>query len=127
MMKALKISLLFAVALLALASCTTFKASGLSMTLDSQKYTVVGSFSTTVWVNEFLGYAAGAKLVNLSADATDSAVKDAIQKEIRAKGGIAAVDVTITHQASFVNLLLNGITLSLYAPSTLIITGTIVK
>jgi len=86
-MKTLKIFLVFGVAALALASCMTFKASGLSVTTADSKYQVMGSFTTTVWVNEFLGSPGGAKILNLSADATDPLVAAAIDKEIKAKGG----------------------------------------
>jgi hypothetical protein len=126
-MKALKISALFAVALLVLASCTTFKASGLSVANEVPKYTVLGNFRISVGVTELLGSPAGIKLANITANATDSAVTDAIQKEIREKGGTAAINVTIIHQASFIDILLSGITASIYSPSHVIITGTIVK
>ena len=110
-----------------LASCTTFKASGLSYSLKAPKTTVVGDFKVEVWVNEFLGAPAGAKLFNITADATEGPVKDAIQKEIRDRGGDAAIDVTIEHQASFVDILLGAVTASIYAPGTVIVTGTVVK
>jgi hypothetical protein len=54
-------------------------------------------------------------------------VKDAIQNAIRDKGGDAAINVTIEHQASFVDILLGAITSGIYAPGNVIITGTIVK
>jgi hypothetical protein len=126
-MKALKMSLILALVVLAVTSCTTFKASGLSFTTAPAQQTTLGTFRTEVWVNGFMGSSGGAKLFNISSDFTDQAVKDAIQKEIAAKGGTAAVDVTIENQASFVDLLLNSITWNLYAPSNVIITGTVVK
>jgi hypothetical protein len=127
MMKVLKVSLLFSVALLLLASCTTFKATGLSVTNEAPKYTVLGDFNVTVGVTELLGSPAGAKLLNITAEATDSVVTAAIQKEIKAKGGTAAVNVSIIHKASFINYLLSGLTLSIYSPSQVVITGTVVK
>ncbi|NNM66703.1 MAG: hypothetical protein HKM06_01695 [Spirochaetales bacterium] len=126
-MKALKMSLILALVVLAVTSCTTFKASGLSYTTAPAQQTSLGTFHTEVWVNGFLGASGGTKLFNISSDFTDQAVKDAIQKEIAAKGGTAAVDVTIENQASFVDIILNAITDDLYAPSNLIISGTIVK
>ena len=126
-MKISKYVALLVVAIALLASCTTFKASGLSYSLQAPKTTVLGDFKVEVWVNEFLGEAGGAKLFNITADATEGPVKDAIQNAIRDKGGDAAINVTIEHQASFVDVLLNVVTSSIYAPGNVIITGTIVK
>ena len=126
-MKTLKYVALLVIAIALLASCTTFKASGLSYNLKAPKTTVLGDFRVEVWVNEFLGEAGGAKLFNITADATEGPVKDAIQNAIRDKGGDAAINVTIEHQASFVDVLLNVVTSSIYAPGNVIITGTIVK
>ena len=126
-MKALKFVAVLVVAAAVIASCTTFKASGLSYTLKERKTTVLGDFKVEVWVNEFLGTSGGSNLFNITADATESPLKEAIQKEIKDKNGDAAINVTIEHQASFVNILLNGITSGIYAPSMVIVTGTIVK
>jgi hypothetical protein len=119
----------FVAALLALSitSCSTFKASGLAVNAKGAQYTSLGEFQTEVWVNSFLGASAGSKLFNLTADATEGPIADAIQKEISAKGGTAAVNITIQHKASFVNLLLNWITGDIYAPGTVIISGTVIK
>src|SRR5208337_5132999 len=126
-MKALRYIALLVVAIALLASCTTFKASGLSYSLKAPKTTVLGDFKVELWVNEFLGSPAGAKLFNITADATEGPVKDAIQNAIRDKGGDAAINVTIEHQASFVDILLTAVTGEIYAPGTVIISGTIVK
>ena len=126
-MKNFKVVALLFVAAALLASCTTFKASGLSYSIASPKTTVLGDFKTEVWVNEFLGASGGANLFNISADATEGAVREAIQNAIKEKNGDAAINVTIEHQASFVDLLLNAITSSIYAPGNIIISGTIVK
>ena len=126
-MKALKLSLFLVLACAVLASCTTFTASGLSYTLKAPKTTTLGDFRTEVWVNEFLGSSAGAKLFNITADATNAAVQDAVQKEIKDRNGDAAVNVTVTHQASFVDIVLNVVTSSIYAPGLVIVSGTVVK
>ncbi len=127
-MRFMRTALLLAVALVLVIGCTTFKASGLSYTpAGSTKYTIVGDFHTSVWVNEFLGNSGGAKLFNLTADATEGPVKDAIETAIKEKGGTGAVNITIMHQASFINLILNGITSGLYAPSMVIVSGTVIK
>jgi hypothetical protein len=112
---------------LLLFGCTTFKASGLAMAPSDAKYTVLGNFETDVWVNEFLGASAGAKLFNISADATDGPVGDAIARAVRQKGGTGAVNITIEHRASFLDLICEGITLSLWSPSLVKITGTVIK
>jgi len=126
-MKALKVFLIVGWAFLLLASCMTFKASNLAVSAPDAKYTVLGNFTTTVWVNEFLGSPGGAKLFNLSADSTDPLVTEAIQKEIKAKGGTAAVNITIVHKASFLDVLLGLFTGDIYAPSVVEISGTVVK
>ena len=126
-MKNLKPIAFLVVAAALLASCTTFKASGLSYSLKSTKTTVLGDFKTEVWVNEFLGSSGGANLFNITADATEGPVKDAIQNAIKEKNGDAAINVTIEHQASFVDILLNALTSSIYAPGNVIVSGTIVK
>jgi hypothetical protein len=126
-MKVLRYAALLALAIALLASCTTFKASGLSYSLKAPQTTILGDFKVEVWVNEFLGSPAGAKLFNITADATEGSVKEAIQNAIRDKGGDAAINVTIEHQASFVDILLGAVTSGIYAPGNVIITGTIVK
>ena len=73
-MKSFRVPLLALCVLLLGTSCTTFKASGLSYSPAETKYTVLGDFHTTIWVNEFLGSSGGAKLLNLTADATEGPV-----------------------------------------------------
>ncbi|HTX73059.1 MAG TPA: hypothetical protein VMC79_09565 [Rectinemataceae bacterium] len=126
-MKSLRIALIVGAAALLLASCMTFKATGLAVTAQDAKFTVLGNFSTRVWVNEFLGSPGGAKILNVTADATDPAIAAAIDREIKAKGGTAAVAITIVHRASFVNILLAAITAGIYAPSVVEISGTVVR
>jgi hypothetical protein len=125
--KNLKVMAFLVVAAALLASCTTFKASGLSYSLKPTKTTVLGNFRTEVWVHEFLGSPGGAKLFNISADATEGPVKQAIQNAIIEQNGDAAINVTIEHQASFVDVLLGAVTSGIYAPGNVIVSGTIVK
>jgi hypothetical protein len=119
--------LAFAALALLLSSCTTFKFSGAQITKEIPSYTVVGDFMITVNVNKFLGASGGATLFNVASDATDAVIYDAIQREISKYTGDAAVNVTIEYQASFLNLLCNGLTASLWAPATAIVSGKIVK
>lgn len=110
-----------------LAGCTTFKATGIAAPVPGDSTTVVGKFHTTIWVNGFLGASAGAKLFNVTADVTDGAIRDAIDKAVSDKGGTSAVDITIEHRASFLDLLLNGLTWFIWAPAEIEISGTIIK
>ena len=64
-MKTLKLMAVLVASVALIASCTTFKASGLSYSLKGQKTTVLGEFKTEIWVNEFLGAPAGAKLFKI--------------------------------------------------------------
>jgi hypothetical protein len=111
----------------ALSGCTTFKLSGAQVTAQLPAYTSVGTFDVTLWVHKFLGESGGVTLFNITADAMDTPIYDAIQREIHKFSGDAAVNVTITYGASFVDLLLNGLTSGIYAPAEAHITGTIVK
>jgi hypothetical protein len=43
------------------------------------------------------------------------------------ENGDAATNITIEFEASFVDLLLNGITSGIYAPGNVIVSGTVVK
>ncbi|SRR6056297_797686 len=109
------------------ASCTTFQLSGIQMNEDMPSYQSVGQFETTVMVNEFLGSSGGANIVNASATAMDNPIYDAVRREINKYSGDAAVNVTVKYQATFVDLLLNGITSGIYAPAHAKIEGTVVK
>jgi hypothetical protein len=119
--------LVLLLAVIALSSCTTFQLSGTQVTKQIPSYTSVGTFDITIPVNEFLGSSGGANLFNVTADAMDTVIYDAIQREIQKYTGDAAVNVTVTYQASFVDILLNVITFNIYAPAHAHITGTIVK
>lgn len=109
------------------ASCTTFQLSGIQMNEEMPSYQAVGEFETSVMVNEFLGSSGGANLVNATATNMDNPIYDAVRREINKYSGDAAVNVTVKYEASFVDLLLNGITFGLYAPAHAKIEGTVVK
>ncbi len=109
------------------ASCTTFQLSGIQMNEEMASYQTVGEFETTVMVNEFLGNSGGANIVNVTATEMDNPIYDAVRREINKYSGDAAVNVTVTYEATFVDLLLNGVTFGLYAPAHAKINGTVVK
>ena len=110
-----------------IASCTSFQMSGIQITAEIPSYQTVGEFEITVRVTEFLGTAGGINLFNVSADAMDEKIYDAIQREIQKFTADAAVNVTVKYQASLMNLILNGITMTFVAPATATVTGVLVK
>lgn len=126
MKKATKvIGVLLAVFLVA--SCTTFRVEGAQFNKTTPKYTVVGDFSITVKVIEWLGSSGGSNLGNLTAENMAAPIQEAIQKEIANKSGDAAINVSIEYKASTLDVILNGVTGSIFAPATALIKGTVVK
>jgi hypothetical protein len=108
-------------------SCTTFQVSGVQMNKETPSFQTIGQFETKVVVHEFLGESGGINFVNITATNMDEKIFDAIRREIEKFSGDAAVNVTIKYEATFVDLLLNVITASIYAPAHATISGTIVK
>jgi hypothetical protein len=108
-------------------ACVSFKSSGLQMGMSTSGTENLGNFTTTVFVNKFLGTSAGTNLFNLSSDATDGKVRIAIEKEIQKKGGTAAINISIKYWAGPFQAILNGLTGTLWAPGTLTITGTVIR
>ena len=111
----------------AIVSCTTFKITDVQIAKERQEYESLGVFNVTVNVHEFIGSAGGTNLFNATAENMNPEIYDAVQREITKLGGDAAVDVTIEYKATFVDMLLNYVTASIYAPAHAIITGTVVK
>ena len=127
-MKLNKIALIVLVVLaVVLSSCTTFKLSGVQVTKEIPSYETVGTFDVSIKVNEFLGSPGGANFNNYSADAMDTVIYDAIQREIQKFTGDAAVNVVIEYKAEFIDMLFAGFTGNLYSPATAYISGVIVK
>lgn len=118
---------LFVVLAVVLSSCTTFKLSGTQVTKEIPAYDSVGTFNITVKVTEFLGSPGGANLGNITADAMDTKIYDAIQREIQKYTGDAAVNIVVEYKAEVIDILLTGITGGLYSPATAHISGTVVK
>ena len=108
-------------------SCTTFQVSGVQMNKETPSFQAVGQFEKTIVVNEFLGNSGGINLLNVTATNMDEKIFDAIRREIEMFSGDAAVNVTIKYEATFIDLLLNVLTASIYAPAHATISGTIVK
>jgi len=127
-MKVNKIALLFLIVIaVVLSSCTTFKLSGVQVTKEIPAYDTVGEFDITVKVSEFLGTPGGANLGNITSDAMDTKIYDAIQREIQKFTGDAAVNVTVEYKAEVMDILFAGITGGLYAPATAHVSGVIIK
>ncbi len=126
MKRAMKI-LAVAVAIMAVGACTTFQLSGIHIVEDMPSMSPIGDFETTIKVHEFVGASGGANLFNVTADTMDNEIYDAIRREVQRRSGDAAINVTVRYEASFVDLLLNGLSFNLYAPATAVISGTVVS
>jgi len=112
---------------LAITSCTSFRMSGLEFSAMPELGEIVGNFDTTVRINRFLAAPGSVSVFNVSAGATDPAIVNAIRHQIANMGGTMAVNVSIVETASFGDFFLNTITWGLWAPSTIRVTGTVVR
>jgi hypothetical protein len=113
-----------------LTGCTTFAASGLQMGLyiNGQKYEKVGNFSEKEWTNKFFGWCPnGGTLFNLTSEATDPQVKEAVEKNIKKLGGDAAIDVKIEYGTNPFQWIVSSITFGIWLPGTVTVSGTVVK
>jgi hypothetical protein len=113
-----------------LTGCITFQASQLQVGLyiNGQKYEKVGDFSEKEWTNKFLGWApGGGTLFNLSSTATDRQVREAVEKNIKKLGGDAAIDVRIRYGSNPLHWILSTITMGIWMPGTVTVTGTVIK
>jgi len=108
-------------------SCTSFQVSGVEVAQQPSSGNVLGNFDINVTTHKFLGGAAGTNLFNVTSDATDPRVIDAIKAEVARLGGTKAINVKIEYKATIINILLNVITGTIYAPSTAHVTGTVIK
>lgn len=124
--KAMQVAVIV-VAVLAVGACTTFQLSGIQVVEDMPGMSPIGDFEIKLPVHEFLGGSGGTNLFNVTATNMDNEIYDAIRREVERRSGDAAINVTVRYEASFVNLLLNGITFGLYAPATAHVSGTVVS
>jgi hypothetical protein len=109
------------------AACTTFQASGLQMGISTSGTEVLGDFSRRVYINKFLGQSGGTNIFNLSSNATSGPIRDAIDDEVRKKGGTAAINISVKYGSNPFQWFLNGLTFNIWAPSTVVITGTVIR
>ncbi|MDR0503978.1 MAG: hypothetical protein LBH16_11735 [Treponema sp.] len=111
------------------AACTAFTADGLMLVAvqNPSSFEILGDFDIKVSSSKFIGAAGGVNFANITSDVTSNLLRDAIEREITRKGGTAAINVSIKYGPSFGQLFLNGLTMGIWAPSTISISGTIVK
>jgi hypothetical protein len=108
-------------------ACTTFQASGIQIGMSISGAEILGNFTTKVYINKFLGQSGGTNILNLSSNATNGPIRDAIDKEIQKKGGTAAINISIKYGSNPIQWFLNYLTFNLWAPATVTIKGTIIK
>ena len=125
MKKNLLIVALCAVLVVLFASCTTFSFANAGY--GTFKGTELGQFDITVKSMEFLGYPGSVNLANITQGTGQDAVAAAIQAEIDALGGTAAINVTVEQNASVINLILASVTGSIVAGEEVHVTGTVIK
>lgn len=108
-------------------SCTTFRAEGLAFSPMTDNVEVLGTFSKSKTVHEFLGTPGGANLFNISAATMSDKVSGIIWKEILEKGGNGARNITISYSAGPLAYLANTITFGIWAPAKLKISGEVIR
>ena len=125
MKKVVSIAMLSGVVLFILASCTTVSFEGLQMQKDLQSYSVVKDFRLELSDTKLVGVQTTVGLISLNEP--DERIFQRIREEIDKVSGDAAIDVSIQYGTSFTDLLLNTVTVGLFSPRTIVVTGTIVS
>lgn len=116
-----------ATVLLTMVGCTTFKAGGLAYEPTYSDVEILGSFKKSVVVSKFLGTSGGETLFNISQGSIDGKIRTVIQDEVAKLGGTGARNITIEEKASFLGMLGNSITGHIWAPTRIIVEGTVVR
>lgn len=125
-MKKSVVTVLIAVLILLLASCTTFKATGLAVYEQQGGEKFLGHFEKEVTVTELLGISGGANILNITASAMDDKIQKIVQDEIAKKGGNAALNVEIEYKTTLIDLIINEFTASILAPAHLVVSGDVI-
>jgi len=100
----------------------------MGLVINGQKYEKVGDFKEKEWTNKFLGWGVnGGTLFNLSSNATDPQVRQAVEKNVKKLGGDGAIDVKIKYGSNPLHWFLTLITGAIWVPGTVTVTGTVVK
>ena len=116
------------IAVMTIMSCTTFQASGFQMRVEGAgDYEVLGDFSRKIWAHKFFGQSGGQTLFNISSNMTDGPARRAIEREVRDRGGTAAINIKVKWGSNPVQWFLNCLTFSIWAPGTITVSGTVVK
>ncbi|MCL2412450.1 MAG: hypothetical protein FWC97_12500 [Treponema sp.] len=110
-----------------LSGCTTFRASGLQMGIENTEHEILGYFFTVVPINRFFGVSGGPTLFNNRAWVADVVVQEVVMREVRIRNGDAAINVSITYGATLLQHFLNSLTLSIWAPSVVTVSGTVIR
>lgn len=113
--------------LLLTSSCTSFQISSLEVAQQLTSGIFVSNFDIEVRIIKFAGGSAGKTLANMKVDETDQAIIDAIKEEVARLGGNRAVNVKIEYSATFLDVLLNVLSLNIYAPAYVRVTGTVIR
>ena len=121
---------LVAVCLLIFSGCATIALDGRSaehkieMTASGEKpYEVIKSFS----INDKAAWIIGLIPVNLPAGDNNTYLGTLLDQQVREADGDGAINVKIRAQNQFVDILLNAVTLGIYYPRTVTISGDIIK
>lgn len=109
-----------------LTACTSFIVTDLAV-IDAPNAKIIGHFREEISVNKFLGSSGGYNLGNFSATNGSDYVYDAVMAQVLNNGGSGAINVTVEYRASFMNILLNSITSNIWAPSTIIVEGDVIR
>ena len=119
--------LLATVTCLLATSCMSFKATDLAVLRQDESMQMLGHFEKEVVINEFLGESGGLNIGNFSADAMNEEITKIIWNEINNKGGNGAININIEYTATALDVILNSLTSSIWAPAHLKITGDVIK
>lgn len=111
-------------AVLVLASCTSAKMSNLAYGIQGEE---LGDFTVTVKSFELIGGAAGPHLVGMEEWKGQALVETAIKEQMEKFGGTGVINLKIQRTATFIDILLNSVTENIYAPETIVISGTVIK
>lgn len=106
--------------LLVLAGCQTVTFQGLTVMSKAPAYTELKDFSITIADPHLIG-----GLVPMGQP--DQEIMKYIQKEIEKQGGNGAIDIEIDYGFTAIDFLLTAVTMQIYSPRTITVSGTVVK
>jgi hypothetical protein len=104
---------------------TSFQVSQLSAGVPAEDGQELEDFEITVRLKRYFGVSAGPAW--LGDTNTGELVREALNDEIRRQGGSRAANVTVAYEARMTDIMLNGFTGFIYAPTTARVSGTVLK